>query len=341
MTNATFEHTTEPAANEQATEHTVTEEKARRALREDSALLARSDAGLLIVTDADRADFLHRMTTNEINRLQPGESTVTVLTNATARVVHVFTVLCKADALWLLPAPGAAADLARHLQGQIFFMDKVQIQNASDAYRRLRIVGPQAEQLLESSGLPVAELAAEHWVAHDFGGDPLFLLQQQAYDLPGYELVVPTAHAEALQQTLQAAGATVVSAAAYAERRIELGRPAPGHELVDSYNPLEAGLGWACADDKGCYTGQEIIARQITYDKITKTLVGLRAEAPLTVGQELVREGRKVGTVTSAVESNALGAIALAVVKRPHNQADTELQVGEQSVRVVALPFAL
>jgi folate-binding protein YgfZ len=135
--------------------------------------------------------------------------------------------------------------------------------------------------------------------------------------------------------------------------------------LTGEYNPLEAGLAWACADNKGCYTGQEIIARQITYDKVMRTLVGLVAAHPLTPGAEVMAEGRSVGQVTSAAHSPGLDApIALAVVKRPANTPGTQVTVAmaeaamsEAAVsgaatselattdgvaaQVVALPFAM
>ena len=129
---------------------------------------------------------------------------------------------------------------------------------------------------------------------------------------------------------------------AYQVRRIELGRPEPGAELTGEYSPLEAGLAWACAENKGCYTGQEIIARQITYDKVTRVLVGLVGDAPLSPGASLSADGRDVGTITSTAYSPLLGApIALAIVKRPHDVPGSELQSEGKSVRVTALPFSV
>ena len=119
--------------------------------------------------------------------------------------------------------------------------------------------------------------------------------------------------------------------------RIEAGRPIPGAELTDAYNPLESGMAWVCADDKGCYTGQEIIARQVNYDKITKTLVGLVSDKALVDGAEVQADGRNMGTVTSAAYSPALGKfIALAVIKRPANELGTAVSAGGQPAVVVA-----
>jgi folate-binding protein YgfZ len=155
--------------------------------------------------------------------------------------------------------------------------------------------------------------------------------------VPAEEVTEKVASANA---TLQAAGARLISNETYHARRLELGRPAAGAELVEAYSPLEAGLAWACAENKGCYTGQEIIARQITYDKVTKTLVGLRLASAVAEGSDVTAEGRAVGTITSLAHSPALNApIALAIIKRPHNAPGTNLQVGDQTATVMALPF--
>lgn len=307
------------------------------ALREGAALQLRPDAGVLVLTDADRSDFLHRMTTNNINALKPSQSAVTVLTSPTARIVFVFTVICRPDALWLLPSPGEAAALSRHLQSQIFFMDKVKVQNASTQWSRLRIMGPAAAAKVAQLGFDFAQAADGAWQEMN----NVVTLQQLGYDLPGYEIIVPVDQLNLLVSHLVALEVIpLANLEAYQARHVELGRPFPGQELTGEYNPLEAGLAWSCAENKGCYTGQEIIARQITYDKVTKTLVGLHSNTLLTPGTELLAEGRAVGTITSAAYSPTLDMpLALAIVKRPYNAAGQVLQAGEVIVKVAEFPF--
>jgi folate-binding protein YgfZ len=310
------------------------------ALRDGAALQRRLDAGVLVLTDADRADFLQRMTTNNVAALRPGESCVTVLTSPTAKIVQVLTAALPAsepDALWLLPAPGATAALERHLRGQIFFMDKVRVANRSADYARFRLMGPRAAIVLATLGFDLAQ-GADGAALEQEG---ILAVVQHGYDLPGVELVVPAARLDAIVGELQQTGAVLLTDdRAYHARRVELGRPAPCAELSGEYSPLEAGLAWACAENKGCYTGQEIIARQLTYDKVTRMLVGLRSAAPLAVGATLTADGRDVGAVTSVAWSPALDAhLALAIVKRPQNAAGTALQVGGATAVVQELPF--
>lgn len=307
------------------------------ALTTTAALLERSTAGVLVLTDADRHDFLHRMTTNEINKVKPGAATVTVLTSPTARILFTFTVLVRAEELWLLPTPGAMTALERHLRGQIFFMDKVKVRNPGETLRRTRLMGPQAAQRLTDLGFAATTLTDGHWLEQD----GVVILAQNKFDVPGFEIIAPPEQHSALLTQLATSGVPLLTdESAYERYRIELGRPLAGHELTDTYNPLEAGLAWTCADNKGCYTGQEIIARQITYDKITKSLVGLRSARLLPVGAEITADGRAVGAVTSATENmDAQAPIALAIVKRPFHEAGATLSVDGQAVEVVTLPF--
>ncbi len=301
------------------------------AITKGAGLFIRPDAGVLALADDDRIDFLQRMTTNNIAALQPGEAALTVLTSPTARIVHVFTVLCRSDDLLLLPAAGDSAALERHLRGKIFFMDKVRVEERSAGFVRMRLVGSQAADVLRDIALPVP-LADDRWAEHA----GTIVLAQSRYEAPGYEILAPVDNASLMQQSLVAAGALPIDAATYAQRLVQLGRPAAGAELVAEYSPLEAGLPWACAENKGCYTGQEIIARQQTYDKVTRTLVKVRSAQPLPAGAALTVDGREVGTATSVALAEDGTPIALAIVKRPYNEPGSRLFAGEIATEVVS-----
>ena len=209
------------------------------------------------------------MTTNEINQLRAGQSTVTILTSPTARTLFTFTVVVRADDLLLLPVAHEADALARHLRGQIFFMDAVKLADVSDNWTRMRLMGARAAGVL--AALDLGGIADGAWAERD----GIYAVKQDRYDVPGFELLAPVVDAENLTARLVDAGAVLSDDKTYNVKRVELGRPKPGAELVEAYNPLESGMAWVCAENKGCYTGQEIIARQVTYDKVTKTLLGL------------------------------------------------------------------
>lgn len=293
------------------------------ALRHGAAILMRPDAPPLSLRGQDRADLLHRMTTNDIAGLRAGQAAVTVLTTPTAHIQFVFTVLCREDDLLLLPASGHSETLSSHLRGQIFFMDQVEVSVLDHA--RCRIMGPNAENALSGAGLlPEPSVDDTWWSA----GDATFV-RQDRFDIPGFEVVAARETCDRIADSLIGNGAIRLTGVdAYNARRVELGIPAPGHELTDQHNPLEVGLEWACSDHKGCYTGQEIIARQITYDKVTKRLVGLTCQAEVMAGDSVTTEGKSVGQITSAAYSPQMHAyLALAVIRRPHNVSGTPVTV--------------
>ena len=312
------------------------DEKEYQALASGAALQLRPQFGVLLLGERDRADFLQRMTTNDIARLQPGGAALTILTSPVARIDAVFCVLGRQDDLMLLSSDGQADSLRQHLQSQIFFMDKVTVTDESANLGRLRLLGPAAGELLQAAGLP--QPAADD---HFFEEDSVIVLRQERYDIPGYEIINSVYNMDALQERLTEAGAVLLAGAdSYEARRIELGRPRPGKELTDAFSPLETGMAWVCAEDKGCYTGQEIIARQLTYDKVTRTLVRLRSELPLPEGATARFDGRVVGTVTSSAVSTSTGSAALAVLKRPHNAEGVEVTVEgiAATVEQISLP---
>jgi folate-binding protein YgfZ len=307
------------------------------ALRDGAALLVRDDAGVLVLEGADRVDFLQRMSTNDIGRLESGAACVTILTDAAAHVLHVFTVVHQEDRLLVLPAPSDAAALERFLRGKVFFMDQVLVRNLGSDWVRMRVIGPHARRVVDSLGLELGELDG---ACAELQG--VTAIWQSRFEVPGVELVIESAKADAFVAQLQEAGAVLVDAAHYELRRIELGRPAVAAELTAEFNPLEAGMAWACAENKGCYTGQEILARPVTYDKVTRNLVALKSSALLRVGDRLLAEGRDVGSVTSSSRNQLTGEpMALAIVKRPYNIHGTALMVDGLAVVVVELPQAV
>ncbi len=299
-------------------------------------------AGYLRLGDADRVDFLQRQTTNDLQALAPDRTVTTVLTSPTARILDVLTIVDEGESLGALPLPGRTAATARFLQGKIFFMDKVRLEDASAGWTQIDLEGPEAGGVVESLGIGPAP-QTDHVQAGQLEGISVQAIGRRGLSGIGYRLLVPAEAGQAALDLLEEAGVARLTPASRELLRVEAGAPEAGRELVEDYTPLEVGLDWAISDSKGCYTGQEIIARQITYDKVTRQLVGLRAEAPMEPGWRVLASGSAVGAVTSAAVSPHLGPIALAVVRRPHHEAGTRLVVegGDRqgAAEVVGLPF--
>lgn len=308
-----------------------------------AAFFPQSEAGYLRLTGDDRSGFLQRQTTNDLRRLAPERALLTVLTSPTARILDVLYLLEEPEAIVGITLPGRSAATARFLKTRIFFMDKVTVQDASETVVQVDLLGPQAGELL--SRLNVERIPTTGGVisAHLGPHELRILALDPAFGL-GFRLIAPAAASGDLSSTLLERAAARLDPETYDLVRIETGLPAAGQELIEDFTPLETGLETAIADDKGCYTGQEIIARQITYDKVTQRLCGLRLESEVNTGERVWAEGRPAGRITSAAQSPRFGAIALAVLKRAHIEPGTAVKVGRDSETAVPavvspLPF--
>lgn len=314
------------------------------AARTGAALRDEGDHARLWLGGEDRVAFLQRISTNDV-RLLPGQGTVTVLLSPTARIQAVLTVLAMPTGLLLLAGPGQGPAIFNTLRTQIFFNDKVALEGRGGALAQFNLLGPQAAGLLAQVAGPVDDLPLFGWRTLPIAGVDVTVQRHEGLGSEGFTLLIPSPAALAVKTALLRAGAASLDEDAYHILRVEAGVPAPGFELTEQVNPLEAGLRRFCDDHKGCYTGQEIIARQITYDKVTTHLVGLLLDGMVSAEAKVVAEGKQVGWVSSAVHSIALDRpIALAFVRRPHHEPNTPLgvQFGERALaaNVVPLPFA-
>jgi len=296
--------------------------------------------GYLQIGGPDRASFLQRQTTNDVALLRPDWSLLTVLTSATGHILDVFYLLQEQEAICAITLHGRQAITARFLKSRIFFMDKVTVNDASSEFAQVDLLGPHAPQVLAHLGA-TSILTTGETVSLPLGDAVMRVVGPDRAFRLGFRLLVPADFSTELQSVLLSLGVLRLDLATIDMLRIEAGFPEAVHELTDQYTPLETGLGLAISDDKGCYTGQEILARQITYDKVTQRLSGLRLQKAVPIGERILAEGKAVGVVTSSCVSPRFGPIALAVIKRPFSQPETTVTVGEEEAlaQVTTLPF--
>lgn len=320
--------------------------------RTAAALHDESNYGRLWLSGEDRVPFLQRLTTNDMH-LAVGQGTVTVLTSPTARILAVFTVLAMQDGLLLLAGPEQGPAAYNALRSQIFFADRVTVEGRGAALAQFGLYGPEASNVLErvadqdktlQDAPSLGDLPLFAWRRISVAGVEVTVQRNEGLGQPGFTLLAPAPAGAMVQAALLTAGAVPLPEPAYHILRVEAGIPAPGFELTDQVNPLEADLRRFCDDHKGCYTGQEVIARQITYDKVTTHLVGLLPEEAVAQGDTIEVGSRQVGFVSSAVHSLALNRpIALAFVRRPHHQPGTVVSIRhtdeEVAAEVTVLPF--
>lgn len=281
--------------------------------------------GFIQLQGEDRLDFLQRQSTNDLRSLQPGQALATVLTSPTARIEDVLLVLPQTDALALLSLPGFNLSTSQFLRKRIFFNDRVRLLDRSQDYFQIWLYGEDLEPVLSILGLRdvrPGEVSVTHWQDAE-----LMLLSLAGFCSPRRYLLGASERLPEIKTAFLQAGVQPLDDVRHEHLRIELGLPAAGHELSGAYTPLEVGLEDLVAENKGCYTGQEVLARQLTYDKVTRALVRLELPAELQVGTPVLVETREIGLITSAANISPDKTLALAVLKKPYHQPGTHVGV--------------
>lgn len=265
--------------------------------------------GIVHLRGTTTLDFLHRLSTNDMTGLEPGAIRGTVLTTAIGRTVDVVQVLRRPSEVLLLTTPGRAEAVREWLTRYIFFNDDVRAEQASESRSLWGFYGPAAGAEAAKVGdasLPTSEAVAE-------AGDGL--LWEVDVPVPGYHLL---AGAEMGTRARELWGERLdgpASLAAYEVLRVEHGLPSVGAEITDDVIPLEAGLWDLVSFSKGCYIGQEVIARMESRNRVARQLVGVRLDRPEKTPQEILLGQQPIGRLTSAAHSPRLGPIGLALVR--------------------------
>jgi tRNA-modifying protein YgfZ len=306
------------------------------ALTTAAGVVDRSEMGKLALTGPDAATVLNGQVTNDVEALQPGTGCYAALLTNKGKMLgdlRVLSVGPSAPELLLLTERVALQALFDALRrGAIGWQAELHKRTLQQGL--LSVIGPRARDVAGAGDLPEAEHANRPGT---LGGARVLLV---ATDL-GVDIVCAAADTLAVRDALVAAGAVPVDEAAAEIARVEAGRPRYGADLDHTTIPQEAGLNArAVSFTKGCYVGQETVARLHYKGRPTRHLRGLRLSGPARPGEPLRLGEREVGRLGSVVESPALGPIALALVRREAGPGDV-LAVGDGAVtaEVVDPPF--
>lgn len=290
-----------------------------------AGLVDRSERGKLLITGGDAADFLQGQVTNDVEGLAPGTGCYAALLTHKGKILTDMRLLRGDGWIWIdTEAVGLPA--IRHNVSTYSIGRDVRMQDLTSERAILSLIGPAARDALDTAP-PDEEHAfveGEHgiYVATDLGVD----------------VICPAADADGVRAAL---GLEQVSEEAAECLRIESGRPRLGHEFGSETIPQEAGLNErAVSFSKGCYVGQETVARLHYKGKPNRYLRGLRLSAPAEHGDPILLGEREVGRIGSACVSPVHGPIALAIVRREASPGDTVL-VGpaRAEAELVELPF--
>jgi len=307
-----------------------------QAIKSGVAVCDRSHWGRIRISDDDRLRFLHNQTTNDFHSLKPGQGCDTVIVTSTARTIDLATSYVLDDAVLLLVSPHRCQMLMEWFDRYIFFADRVQLTNITDITATFSLIGPDSHGIIEKLG--ARTIIGQPYANHQTINQGIIVAVGSGLTSIGYTLTFPLAEKQKLWKQISELGAVELSTHGWEILRILQGRPAPDFELTDDYNPLEVGLWQSISFNKGCYIGQETIARLNTYKGVKQHLWGIRLNGPTELGSLILIGEEKVGKLTSYIETID-GHFGLGYIRSKAGGVGLKIQVGETEGEIVAIPF--
>ena len=309
------------------------------AARKDAGLIDRSHFGRIKMTGEDALDMLNRLSTNELMGLAAGSGLSTVLTTNKGRVVELLTVYCQGDELVLLTAPQNREKVPSWID-RFVFGEEVEFQDVTESLAMLTLLGPRAVDIIaELTGHNVIDLDEHHGLRAQLPEAEVYVARENRLWGQAYNILVDADSAAGVWNLVLEAGASPVGMETYELLRIDSCIPQYDSELSEDYNPLEAKLDSSINFTKGCYVGQEVVARLNTYDKVKRYLVKLQFDngAIPQPGTALLAGEKEVGAITSITTMPGNGrSIALGYVRKAHIQPGTTLTANPSTGRIVA-----
>ncbi len=284
-----------------------------QAITETAGLHDSSYLGRLKASGADALDLLNRLSTNGIVNLKPGQGAPTILTTDRGRILDLLGVVNIGEYVLLLTSAGCEPIIMDWLD-KYTIMEDLTVADLSAETALFTLCGPRCVEALdkvvpqESVALNLATAPYSVLPTAVAGHDAL-LIRRPLGALPAVDLLVAAAAGPAVWEALTGSGIPPVGLEAFNTALVQNAVPRHGRELGEAYNPLEAGLIGSVDFAKGCYIGQEVIARLDTYQKVQKYLARFRFSngAVASEGAGLQLEGRNVGNITSLAAIPATG----------------------------------
>ncbi|MGH3662907.1 MAG: YgfZ/GcvT domain-containing protein [Micromonosporaceae bacterium] len=323
----------------------------QRQLDSEAGVVDRGNRGVLAVPGSDRLSWLHNLTTQHLTSLQPWQGTQTLVLSPHGHIEHHAMVTDDGETTWLDTEPDVAPELLKHLERMRFF-SQVEPRDASDELTVLTLLGPRAGAALEALGVslgqpdvlsppepkfatgsvPARPTAIYPAVALPDGGIARRVAANQV------DLLTPRSAVDSLAETLREAGVPACGIWAYEALRVAA--RTPRHGVDNDHRALVHEAGWLATSvhlEKGCYRGQETVARVHNLGRAPRRLVLLHLDGAVErapdPGVDVELDGRRVGVLGSSARHFELGMIALATVKR-NVPDDARLTVGESAAAI-------
>ena len=319
------------------------------AVRNSVGIADISFLGTLCLTGEDRSIFLHRLISNDVENLSTGEGNYATLLTNRGRIIADLKVYIFEDTIYISTAPECIEQTFTELDKYII-ADDVELSVVSDKVGAIAVYGPESPELVESVlGLKELRTLSEHHSRScEIDGQWIGCVRSNTVGEYGYHLYTATDKLEWLWNEMITTTFDVVPVGwdALESLRIEAGTPRYGTELSDAIFPLEAELEHAIDFEKGCYIGQEIVARMKYRGHPNRLLRGIIIDADMLVQQDsqIVDDGKEIGWITSSVYAPTLKqTIALGYVRMAYTEKGSRVQIKSQKDNiygtVVELPF--
>jgi folate-binding protein YgfZ len=316
-----------------------------RAVRERAGVVDRSMLGKATVTGRDRQAFLQGMLSNDVKALVSGQGAGAAFLDAHGKVMALLAVYALDDRL-LLELPPGLTDKTLGTIDHFLISEKAYFEAADEAFAVLAVQGPGARDLLSGLAGRSLDLAPYQHVEVGVAGAPVRVIHRREAGVPGFHCWTVALHGAALWRALVDAGARPVGMQALDALRVEAGVAWYGEDVDETVILPETRLEHLVSYNKGCYIGQEVVARVKYRGHVNRALSGLvlDGDGVPSRGARVVAEGKEIGRITSAVRSPALGRpIALGYVRREHFEPGSVVGVEDggavRPARVAALPF--
>ncbi len=308
-----------------------------KAATDTVAVYDRSQWGRIKVSGNDRLRFLHNQSTNDFQSLKPGQGCDTVFVTSTARTIDLATAYIEEDAVLLMVSPNRREFIMQWLDKYIFFADKVELTDITEETAAFSLIGPASHTIIEELGVKLNQDYGSNQLCNIFSVETRIAVGS-GLALPGYTLISPIAYKDTIGSKLIEMGAVQMSQTAWETLRIIQGRPVPEKELTEDYNPLEVGLWQTISFNKGCYIGQETIARLNTHKGVKTYLWGIKLNSYVEPGSQIYIQEDKVGTLTSITETTE-GYYGLGYIRSKAGGIGTKVKIAESEGEIIEIPF--
>ena len=322
-------------------------EEQYRAAMQGVLALDRAHLAVVAVRGKDQESFLQNMLTNDVRSLAPGTGIPAAFLTNKGKLVSDLLVFREEDR-FLLQMERERAEPFRKALDRYIISEDVALESRRDQEATFSLEGPGASAVLgELAGVRASELdelAHLHFRSSSAADVPARVVAMRRALTPRFDVTASPGAAKRLLERALEHGALLGGESVRETRRLEASTPRFGIDMDESHFPLEAGLDEAVSFQKGCYIGQEYVARLAHRGHLNRRLAGLRLpgrEAP-AAGSAVLRDGEEAGAVTSSAFSPSFeGNLAFAYLKRGHWEPGTELTVGGRRATVSSLPFSL